>query len=162
MNEQAQERKFSSSGRPTEELEVFSIFCFSERQRGAVTKSLDSGAAGREFNFRLIVPLETWLLCTSIDQSVKLTWYESLTRGAFVGIKWGNIHEALRAAPGMREVQWKCSMYYYFLVSFLLSTLLSLPFCLLSPPPFSTLLCLSHPPHSLDFHDWWTSSYLLR
>ena len=45
MNEQVQERKFSSSGRTIEELEVFSIFHFSERQRGAVMKSLDSGAA---------------------------------------------------------------------------------------------------------------------
>lgn len=57
----------------TEELEVFSIFHFSERQRGAVTNSLDSGAAGKEFSFWLIVPFETWLLCSSIDQSVKLT-----------------------------------------------------------------------------------------
>ena len=58
MDEQAQERKFSSSGRTMEELEVFSIFHFSERQCGAVTNSLDSGAAGKEFNFWLIVPLE--------------------------------------------------------------------------------------------------------
>lgn len=58
MNEQAQERKFSSSRRTMEELEVFSICHFSERQCGAVTKSLDSEAAGKEFNFWLIVPLE--------------------------------------------------------------------------------------------------------